>query len=79
MEDRKVRVLLEDIDHKFKTISEALSDITPIKENIAELNNKVDKLQEDMTIVKFTLKNKVDIKRVEKIEADVTVLQQKIA
>lgn len=79
MEDRKVRVLLEDIDHKFKTISEALSDITPMKENIVGLNKKVDKLQEDVAIVKLSLQNKADTTRVEKIEKDLKVLQQKIA
>ena len=55
MSDRKIQVLLEDVNHKFDTIAEALSDVSPMKESIVELNKKVDKLREDMSLVKLTL------------------------
>ncbi|AKM82602.1 TPA: hypothetical protein DD449_01315 [Candidatus Berkelbacteria bacterium] len=79
MEDLKVQVLLEAINQKFDTISEALSDIAPMKADISVLKEDVHQLKEDMSLVKLSLQNKASIKRVEKIEADVALLQQKIA
>lgn len=79
MEDRKVRVLLEDIDHKFKTIQEGLADIPVMKEDIRVLKEDVDIIKEDIKVIKVVLSNKVDISRVEKIEKDLKVLQHKIA
>jgi len=78
MEDRQVKVLLEDIDHKFKTIQEMFFSLLAMKEDVSVLKKDMIQVKEDIAIIKTSLKNKADIQRVEKIEADVKILQQKI-
>ena len=76
MEDKKVRVLLEDIDHKFKAIWEVTKD-NP--KRFEKLEKNVNEIKEDIAVIKAVLPNKVNIDRVVKIEKDIVVLKQKIA
>lgn len=74
MEDRKVRVLLEDINHKFKAIQEGLSNVSSVKEDVSCLKTDVSRIKEDIIIIKTSLIVKADLKRVEKIEQKLAAL-----
>jgi len=76
MEDNYVKVILEDISSKIKVIVENTTDLPSRMGNI---ETDVAQIKEDIAVIKSSVKNKANIDRVEKTEADVKVLQQKIA
>ena len=54
LKDSHVRVLLEDIDHKFKTIQERIADIGVIKEKIENIVNNVRIIKKDIVVIKMS-------------------------
>lgn len=79
MEDLKVRVLLEDIRHEYKTLGEGINSLLPMKDKVDNMEKDIKDIKEDISIIKSAMPHKANVSRVEKIEADVVVLQQKIA
>jgi len=65
MEDRKVRVLLEDIQSKLKVIHENTVD-NP--ERFGNLEKGMEVVKQDISVIKLSLPNKANVSRVEKIE-----------
>lgn len=90
MEDRKVRVLLEDIDHKFKVITEMLlhhgKKIDALYEMVAQntvdietIKTKITIIEEEIKSIKHLVKDKADQEKVKKLEANILTLKRKIA
>lgn len=76
MEDSKVRVLLEDIDHKFDAIWEVVAD-NP--KRFERLETDVAAIKEDISVIKAVLKCKADVSEIDKINKKINILQTKIA
>ena len=75
MGDDKIKVLMEDINHKFKAIMEVTAD-TPRR--FDQLEKKVDQLQKDMMIVKASLPLKANVADLEKVKKDLSLVQRKL-
>jgi peptidoglycan hydrolase CwlO-like protein len=52
----RILVLFEQMNAKFDAILEYVRDIPDIKRRVTRLEEKVDKLQDDMTVVKIVIK-----------------------
>lgn len=76
MEDRKVRILLEDINHKIDSIIEVIAD-NPAR--FDRIEKDIKEMKEDIKVIKLTLPQKANLSDFKKVQKDVSILKTKIA
>ena len=79
MKDSQVAVILEEVRSQFKAIKEDTADIPKMKEDIAEIKVRLTKVENDIEVIKISLKNKTDLEETKTIAKELKILKQKIA
>lgn len=90
MEDSKVRVLLEDIDHKFKVMTEMLLHqgkkidalfemVAKNTEDIEMIKMRLAMIENEIKLIRDLVKDKADKEKVQKLEKSILILKRKIA
>jgi len=74
--NRYLKMLSEDFESKIKVIGESTQDIPIIKKSVKNLEEKVERIEDNIELIKFGLKRKADIEEFISLAKRVSVLEK---